>query len=127
MLFVARGSLEARRDDWIKVVKAWFMVVDFVADPSHEGEALAIMARRVRLPAPSYAKLMSGTRLLGGEENRRRFHATAGLDSVAGSSETVDRFNLRNHVYRDTVAVGPYFDSSLVEEALAQPGVRAPR
>jgi NitT/TauT family transport system substrate-binding protein len=127
MLFVARGSLEARRDDWIKVVKAWFMVVDYIADPSHEAEALAIMARRVSLPAPRYAKLMSGTRLLGGEENRRRFRPTSGLESVAGSSQTVDRFNLRNHVYRDAVAVAPYFDSSLVEEALAEPHVRAPR
>jgi len=127
MLFVARGSLEARREDWIKVVKAWFMVVDFITDPSHEGEALAIMARRVGLAAPSYARLMSGTRLLGGEQNRRRFQPTAGLDSVSGSSETVDRFNLRNHVYRDTVAVAPYFDRSLVEAALAQPDVKASR
>ena len=127
MLFVARSSLEARRDDWIKVVRAWFMVVDFVADPSHEAEALAIMARRVGLPAPSYAKLMKGTRLLGAAENRRRFQPTARLDSVAGSSETVDRFNLRNRVYRDAVAVAPYFDSSIVEAALPQPDVKASR
>ena len=61
---------------------------------------------------------MSGTRLLGREENTKRFRRAPGLESVAGSSEIVDRFNVRNHVYKDAVEVGPYFDGSLVAEVL---------
>jgi NitT/TauT family transport system substrate-binding protein len=118
MLFVSPASLAARRKDWLAVVKAWFMVVDFVTDPSHREEAMAIMARRVGLPPERYARLMSGTRLLGREENQRRFSPAPGFDSVIGSSEAVDRFNVRNHVYKDAVAVRPYFDSSLVAEVM---------
>jgi NitT/TauT family transport system substrate-binding protein len=118
MLFVSRASLERRRADWLAVVKAWFMVVDFITDPSHRAEAMAIMARRVGVPVQRYAKLMSGTRLLGREENQHRYRPLPGFDSVTGSSETVDHFNVRNHVYKDAVAVAPYFDGSLVTEAL---------
>jgi NitT/TauT family transport system substrate-binding protein len=116
MLFVSQPSLAARRADWLKVVEAWFLVVDFVADPSHRDEAIQIMARRVGLAPARYERLMSGTRLLGREENQRRFRPKSGLDSVTGSSETVDRFNVKNHVYKDPVPVAPFFDSNLVRE-----------
>jgi NitT/TauT family transport system substrate-binding protein len=118
MLFVSRASLQHRRADWLAVVKAWFMVVDFISDPSHQQEAMAIMARRVGVPLQRYARLMSGTRLLGREENRHRYRPLPGFDSVTGSSQTVDHFNVRNHVYKDSVAVAPYFDGSLVDEVL---------
>jgi NitT/TauT family transport system substrate-binding protein len=118
MLFVAQASLASRRAEWVSVAKAWFMVVDFIADPSHREEAMAIMSRRVDLPIQRYTKLMSGTRLLGREENQRRYRPSVGFESVTGSSTIVDRFNLRNHVYKDAVAVAPYFDSSLVDDAL---------
>ena len=118
MLFISRESLEKRRKDWLAVVQAWFRVVDFVTDPRNEPEAMAIMAQRVGLPPERYVKLMSGTRLLGREENQRRFRAAPGFDSVLGSSEIADRFNVRNHVYRDAAPVGPYFDGSLVADVL---------
>jgi NitT/TauT family transport system substrate-binding protein len=118
MLFVSRSSLDTRRKDWLAVVKAWFMVVDFVTDPRHEAEAMAIMARRAGLAPDRYAKLMSGTRLLGREENQQRFRFAAGFHSVIGSSEVADRFNVQNRVYKDPIAVTPYFDSSLVSEVL---------
>jgi NitT/TauT family transport system substrate-binding protein len=117
MLFVSRASLETRRKDWVGVVQAWFMVIDYVNDPRNEPEAMGIMARRVGVSAERYAKLMSGTRLLGRAENQRRFQVAPGFDSVIGSSEIVDRFNVRNHVYKDAVSVAPYFDGSLLADA----------
>jgi len=119
LLFVSRASLVARRSDWLKVVAVWFRVVDFLSDPAHRAEAVEIMARRVNLPLDRYAKLMEGTRLLGREENQRRFLSVPGLGSVQGSSEIVDRFNVANRVYKDPVQVAPYFDSSLVQEVLS--------
>jgi NitT/TauT family transport system substrate-binding protein len=120
LLFVNRESLRERRDDWRKVVKVWFRVVDFIGSPSHRAEAVRIMASRVGLSPDKYERLMHGTRLLDGEENRRRFVGTKGLDSVQGSSEVVDQFNVKNRVYKDSMPVQSYFDPALVEESLRQ-------
>jgi NitT/TauT family transport system substrate-binding protein len=122
LLFVSRSSLAGRRADWLKVVAAWFRVVDFISDPSHRSEALEIMARRVGLAPESYAKLMGGTRLLGRDENQHRFGAGTGFQSVSGSSQTVDRFNVQNHVYKAHVDVRPYFDRSLVDDVQRDSG-----
>jgi NitT/TauT family transport system substrate-binding protein len=116
LLFVAPSSLQHRRADWLKVVEVWFRVVDFIADPRHRADAVQIMAGRVGLAPDRYSKLMAGTRLLGREENRRRFLSSPGFDSLAGSSSAVDRFNVANHVYRDSVDVAAYFDASLVNQ-----------
>jgi len=118
LLFVSPASLSERRADWVKVVAAWFRAVDFILAPQHRVEAIQIMARRMGLPEERYAKLMAGTHLLGREENQRRFRPAPGFESVQGSSEIVDRFNVANRVYRDPLVVAPYFDGSLVDEAL---------
>jgi NitT/TauT family transport system substrate-binding protein len=119
LLFVSKKSLGKRRADWEKVTKVWFRVVDFIADPAHHAEAAQIMGARVNLTADKYSKLMDGTRLLGASENQKRYHKSADFASVQGSSEIVDRFNVANHVYKESVAVDPYFDGSLVEEVMA--------
>jgi NitT/TauT family transport system substrate-binding protein len=118
LLFVNKKSLGKRRADWEKVTKVWFRVVDYIADPSHHAEAAQIMGARVGLSAEKYGKLMDGTRLLGADENQKRYHKGSDLSSVQGSSEIVDRFNVANHVYKESVAVDPYFDATLVEDVL---------
>ena len=120
LLFVSRSSLKERRADWMRVVAAWFRAVDFILAPEHRARAIQIMARRMGLPEERYAKLMAGTHLLGPEENQRRFQAAPGLESVQGSSEIVDRFNVANRVYKDPLLVTPYFDGSLVAEVLGR-------
>ncbi len=119
LLFVNKKSLGARRSDWVKVVKVWFKVADFISDPAHQAEAAQIMGARVGLAPEKYAKLMAGTRLLGADENRKRYQKTADFGSVQGSSEIVDRFNVGNHVYKESLPVDPYFDGSLVEQAVS--------
>jgi NitT/TauT family transport system substrate-binding protein len=118
LMFVNKKSLVRQRADWEKVTQVWFRVVDFMSDPTHHAEAAQIMGARVGLSADKYSRLMDGTRLLGSAENRKRFRKSADLSSVQGSSEIVDKFNVANHVYKESVAVDPYFDSSLVEAAL---------
>jgi len=119
LLFVSRASLAKRRQEWLKVLQVWFRVVDFISDPVHHAEALQIMAKRVALTPDKYEKLMGGTRLMAAAENQRRFRAVQGFESVQGSSEIVDRFNVGNHVYKTSVAVESYFDGSLVDEVIA--------
>jgi NitT/TauT family transport system substrate-binding protein len=119
-LFVKPRSLNERRADWKKVVKVWFRVASFVNDPAHRAEAARIMSAKTKLTPQSYDKLMGGTRFLGAEENKRRFQKTKGLDSVQGSSEIVDEFNVANRVYKDRMAVDPFFDASLVNETVTE-------
>jgi NitT/TauT family transport system substrate-binding protein len=119
LLFVSRASLEKRRADWKKVVKVWFRVAAFVDDPAHRREAAEIMGATTKMSADKYEKLMDGTRFLGATENKRRLSPTPGLDSVQGSSHIVDQFNVANHVYKDSIAVEPFFDPTLVDEVLA--------
>jgi NitT/TauT family transport system substrate-binding protein len=120
LLFVKGESLLARRAEWLKVVKVWFRVIDFIASPATRSEAIAIMASRVALSPDKYEKLMNGTRLLGGEENKSRFAPGKGFGSVQGSSEIVDRFNVANRVYKDSMPVAVFFDPSLVEEVVGK-------
>ena len=42
-------SLEARRDDWQKVVKVWYRIVDYLNDENNIDEALTILAGRVQV------------------------------------------------------------------------------
>jgi NitT/TauT family transport system substrate-binding protein len=122
LLFVNRKSLEERRADWKKVVKVWFRIADFVNDPAHRAEAAAIMGATTKLPQEKYEKLMDGTRFLGAAENKRRYEDAPGFDSVQGSSEIVDQFNVANHVYKEQMRVRPFFDPTLVNEVLAAGG-----
>jgi NitT/TauT family transport system substrate-binding protein len=49
-------------------------------------------------------------------QNQRRFEKQPGFETVYGSSEIVDQFNVANRVYREPVRPDPYFDPSLVSE-----------
>ena len=116
VLFVNPKSLAARRDDWKKVVRVWFQVVAFVSDPAHRAEAARIMSQKAQMTPERYEKLMNGTQFLDLAENQKRFARRPGLDTVYGSSEIVDQFNVANRVYREAVKPDPYFDPSLVAE-----------
>lgn len=114
-LYVDPASLAARRDDWAKVVEVWFRVVDHIRDPETQPEALRIMAARVGTTPERYAQFLGGTQLLDLAGNVAAFREGAGLDSIYGSSELVDRFNRDKLVYTDAQAVPSYFDRTLVE------------
>lgn len=116
VLFVSPKSLQARRADWKKVVSVWFQVVAFVQDPAHRAEAARIMSRKAQMSPERYEKLMDGTQFLDLAENQKRFEKRPGYQTVYGSSEVVDQFNVANRVYREPVKPDPYFDPSLVAE-----------
>ncbi len=116
LLFVNKKSLVPRRAEWQKVAKVWFRVATFVNDPAHRAEAAQIMSARTKLSAEKYAKLMDGTRFLDKAENQKRFRKAPGFESVQGSSEIVDKFNVANKVYKEPTAIDQYFDASLVGE-----------
>ena len=120
ILYVAPESLEKRRDDWKKVVKVWYRVVDFLKDEDNLDEALEIMAGRVNLTPDEYEPLLKGTYILTIEEALERWKEGEGLGSVYGSSKIVDAFNLKYEVYETPEEIGKYFDASLTKEVAAE-------
>jgi NitT/TauT family transport system substrate-binding protein len=113
VLAVNPASLSARKDDWAKVVKVWYRVVDYLNDPQTKEDAIKIMASRVNLPPAEYQEFLSGTKILTLAEAKKAFAKGKGLDSIYGSSETVDKFNVDNKVYEKPEPVADYIDSSL--------------
>lgn len=115
VLAVNPASLSARKADWQKVVKVWYRVVDYLRDPATRDDAIRIMASRVSLPPEEYRAFLEGTRILTLEEARKAFKKGRGLDSIHGSSEIVDKFNVANKVYADSQRVADYLDASFTE------------
>jgi len=116
-LCVSPRSLAENRAEWLKVVKVWFRVADFVANPANLDEAAKIMSARVGLTPDVYKGLMKGTHLLNAAENLKHYAKGEGFESIYGSSKIVDDFNVKNAVYKAPLKVEEYFDASLVEEA----------
>jgi len=115
-LYVDRASLVRRRAEWLKVVEVWFRVVDFIRDPATQPEALQIMSARVGISPDSYKPFLEGTHLLDLEGNLEAFRRGPGLDSIYGSSQVVNRFNLDKRVYERSQNAAAFIDPSLVRE-----------
>jgi len=113
VLAVNPASLSARKEDWAKVVKVWYRVVDYLNDPKTKEDAIKIMASRVNLPPEEYKEFVSGTKILTLAEAKKAFTKGKGLDSIYGSGVTVDKFNVDNKVYEKSEPVADYIDPSL--------------
>ena len=118
LLYVSNESLAANREDWLKVVKVWGRIVEFINDKKNMTETLKILSSRVGLEPADYAMLLRGTQLLTLEESAKIYEKAEGLKSVYGSTEIVDNFNLDNKVYETSQKAEAYLDPSLVAELL---------
>lgn len=117
-LCVNPRSLAEHRSEWVKVVKVWLKIAEYLAEPSHLDEAAKIMSARVGLSPAEYKALMKGTFFLGADGNKKHFAKGEGLESIYGSSHIVDDFNVKHGVYKTPMKIDEYFDASLLEEAL---------
>lgn len=128
LLYVARESLAARGDDWLAVTRAWYDVVDYMSDPANRTEMLRILSGRVGLTPAEYEPLLAGTHILslpevlpiltGGPE--------AGFESFAGSTISVDEFNVKYEVYGESEYNPAYLDPSLTLAVARERGVPVP-
>ena len=112
---VTPTSLAQRRDDWVKFVKVWYKISDYVRDPKTQADAVAIMAAKAGAKTEEYAAAMPGTYFLSLAESKARYKKGPGLDSLAGSTGVANDFNLTNKVYKDAQSVDEYIDSSIVD------------
>lgn len=117
VLAVSPESLAKRRDDWVKVLKAWYMAVEFIKNPETQDEAVAIMASRVNLPPEEYKPLLEGTYILSVDEAKAIGNAvTEDFSSLIGSTKIVDGFQVENEVYPEPQNLDRYIDMSLKNE-----------
>lgn len=115
-LFVDPESLEQRREDWAKVVKVWYRIVDYLKDEDNMDEALQILSNRVSITPEEYEPLFQGTYILTLEEALERWQEAEGLGSVYGSTEIVDAFNVSVGIYDAPLDTAKYLDPSLTLE-----------
>lgn len=116
ILAVSPSSLEARRDEWKKVAKVWYRVVDYLKDPETHTDAIKIMASRVGLSAEEYELFVTGTKILSLEEAKKFYVKGDGFESLYGSSKLSDDFNLNNDVYKEAQVIDDYIDASITNE-----------
>lgn len=115
LLVVSPSSLDARRDDWKKVIKVWYRAVNYLNDPKTMDDAVKIMASRVGLDADEYKPFLKGTKILTREEANKLMVKGKGFDSIYGSTKIADDFNVANKVYNEPENVDDYIDSSLMK------------
>jgi NitT/TauT family transport system substrate-binding protein len=116
VLAVTPSSLAARRDDWKKVLKVWYRVVDYIHDPATRDDAIKIMASRVGVDPKEYLSFVEGTKILKLDEAKKFMGKGAGFDSLYGSSKIADDFNVANKVYETPQDIDSYIDPSLSNE-----------
>lgn len=113
LLCVSSESLEANKEDWAKVVKVWYRIVDYLMDEDNIDDALKILSARVSLEPAEYEPFFKGTKILTLEEALEFWEEGDGLDSVYGSTEISDDFNVKFEVYGEPLDTEKYLDPSL--------------
>ena len=115
VLAVSPQSLAMHRAEWEKVIKVWYRVVNYIKDPKTHDDAVRIMASRVGVSPEEYQAFLKGTKILTLDEAKSHFKKGPGLDSIYGSSEVVDKFNVDNKVYTAPQDINSYIDPSLTD------------
>lgn len=115
LLYVSSESLEGRHEDWVKVAKVWYRIVDYLNDEDNLDEALKILSARVNVTPAEYEPLLKGTRILTLEEALKHWKVGSSYSSVYGSSGLVDAFNVEQGVYESPLKVEKYLDPSLTK------------
>jgi NitT/TauT family transport system substrate-binding protein len=113
VLAVNPTSLNAHKADYVKLIKVWDKVVHYINDPKTQDDAVKIMCARDGLTPAAYKPLLKGTHLIDVAEGKKVFKKGPGLDSLYGSSEIADKFNVDNAVYKTKQDVASYIDPSL--------------
>jgi NitT/TauT family transport system substrate-binding protein len=113
LLFVSPESLEANRAEWTKVAKVWYRIAEYIRDEENLDEVTKILAARVGIKPEEYEPLLKGTYILSLEEALERWKEADGLGSVYGSTKSVNRFNLKFEVYKDSQDAGKFLDPSI--------------
>jgi len=111
---VSQESYNGHKADWAKFVSVWPKIVAYINDPATQADAVKIMAARVSQSPADYLKLIPGTHLLDIPANKLHYAKGTGLDSIFGSMDVANAFNLNNKVYTTKVDPASYIEPSIV-------------
>jgi len=117
-LTVSQSSLTARRADWVKLVKIWDRAVHYINDPKTQDDAVKIMSGRDGLTPAAYKAFLAGTHLLDLADGKKAYAKGKGLDSIYGSTQNANAFNMKYGVYKTAQPVDAYIDSSVTKAAM---------
>jgi len=112
---VSPASLASRRAEWIKFVAVWDKVVAYIEDPKTQPDAVAIMAGKVGIDAPTFTRFLKGTKLLTLGEGRKVMKDAEGFGSLYGSTRFADAFNVKFEVYKTAQDVKAAIDPALTD------------
>jgi len=115
VLAASPASYSARKDDYKKIMKVWYRVVNYIKDPATHDDAVKIMASRVGISPEEYQGFIEGTHILTLEEAKKHYAKGDGFDSIYGSTKIVDDFNVANKVYEKPEPVDSYISSELTD------------
>jgi NitT/TauT family transport system substrate-binding protein len=114
-LAVSPVSFAQRKADWEKFVKVYYKCIDYIADPKTKADAIKIMAAKVGAKVEEYTENIPGTHFLSLAAAKKVMKKGPGLDSLYGSLEVSNAFNLENKVYKDSQSADSYVVASLTE------------
>ena len=100
VMAVSPARYAEHKDDWSKIAAIYYKCVDYLKNPSTQDDAVKIMAAKVGADPVDYAKNVPGTHFLTLEEAKAAFKNGPGLDSIYGSMNVGNVFNLDNKVYK---------------------------
>jgi NitT/TauT family transport system substrate-binding protein len=113
VLIVSPSILAQHRAEFSKLIQVWEHVVSYINDPKTRDDAVQIMAARVGLAPAQYQSLLAGTHLINIAEAKKVFGRGPGLESLYGSSQNADDFNVHNAVYKQPQKIDSYIDPAL--------------
>jgi NitT/TauT family transport system substrate-binding protein len=109
-------SYAQHKEDWTKVVKVFYRCVDYLQNPATHDDAVKIMAARVGADPVEYAKNLPGTHFMTVREAKKAFVKGPDLDSIYGSMENGNKFNLDNKVYPQSQNPASYLAPTITNE-----------
>ncbi len=114
-LFVTPESYKKNKEEWAKLVKVWYKVVDFMKDEDNTDEVLEILAGRVSVTPDEYEPFLEGTYILTLKEALKVWEKADGLASIYGSTKISDDFNVKYGVYEKPLDTESYLDPALTK------------
>ncbi|MHA3770847.1 ABC transporter substrate-binding protein [Verrucomicrobiota bacterium sgz303538] len=114
VLAVNPTSFAKRKADWEKVVKVYYKCVDYLLNEQTKADGVKIMAAKVGANADEYMKALPGCHYLPLAEAKTAFKKGDGLDSIYGSMNVGNKFNLDNKVYKVSQKPESYLVPSIV-------------
>jgi NitT/TauT family transport system substrate-binding protein len=115
VLAVHPSSFAKHKEEWTKIAQIFYKCVDYLKDPATQEDAVKIMAAKVGADPKEYIKNIPGTHFLTLAEAKAAFVKGPGLDSIYGSMDVGNTFNLRNKVYKISQKPANYLVPDVVD------------